>query len=337
MAALRLDPKRGFEVTWRRELRSLAFSALVGGARDREIVIPDLTPRGEQVVWIDEATGRERARSEVLAQTPAPGNIVTPGFAGRFFHVSAQGALVELRPDTAKRDAVLPDVRVVRLTPKRVFLELSEDASVTVRIRRAGTRGAAAVARTNGGAGALRIAVGRRPRRPGRYAVEVNARDDAGNPAEARRVVRVGEAWTGRFHRATARWIRHREHPSCLQIASATPAPISSWRGTTKRAPSADDVPKADTPRWNRSSSGSVRALAQRAGGGRVQVGALRRGSQLQLVQRLGIDGDGQTHVGRPVGSTGIEGRGVVEEVVELLGGDLVVVPHGARSLLLTW
>ena len=41
MAALRLDPRRGFRVRWRRTLSSLAFSALIGPAAKREIVIPD--------------------------------------------------------------------------------------------------------------------------------------------------------------------------------------------------------------------------------------------------------------------------------------------------------
>ena len=45
MAALHLDPRRGFTVRWRRALSSLSFSALVGGAANRQIVIPDLTPR----------------------------------------------------------------------------------------------------------------------------------------------------------------------------------------------------------------------------------------------------------------------------------------------------
>ena len=36
MAALRLDPRRGFRVRWSRPLRSLAFSALVGGPAHRQ-------------------------------------------------------------------------------------------------------------------------------------------------------------------------------------------------------------------------------------------------------------------------------------------------------------
>lgn len=98
MAALRLDPRRGLSVRWRHDVTSLSFSALTGDARGREIVIPDQGPAGETVVWLDERTGAERARSPVVADVPAPGNIVTPGFDGRFYYVSARGTLWELRP-----------------------------------------------------------------------------------------------------------------------------------------------------------------------------------------------------------------------------------------------
>ena len=45
-----------------------------------------------------ERTGKELARTEPLAPAPAPGNIVTPGFGGRFYYLSQAGALWELRP-----------------------------------------------------------------------------------------------------------------------------------------------------------------------------------------------------------------------------------------------
>jgi len=50
------------------------------------------------VTWLDERTGAERARSAALASSSAPGNIVTPGFGGRFYYLSAAGRLSELRP-----------------------------------------------------------------------------------------------------------------------------------------------------------------------------------------------------------------------------------------------
>jgi hypothetical protein len=98
MAALRLDSKRGFTVRWRRKLGSLAFSALIGDAAHRQIVIPDRGPDGERVVWLSERTGAEQARSRVLSTAAAPGNIVTPGFALRVLYVSAEGRLWRLSP-----------------------------------------------------------------------------------------------------------------------------------------------------------------------------------------------------------------------------------------------
>jgi hypothetical protein len=102
MAALHLDPRRGLSVRWRRELSSLDFSALVGDAAHRQIVIPDLTSKGDTVVWLDERSGRELARSRPLADVAAPGNIVTPGFGGRFYYLSGAGKLWELRARASK-------------------------------------------------------------------------------------------------------------------------------------------------------------------------------------------------------------------------------------------
>jgi hypothetical protein len=99
---LRLDPRRGLRVRWRRKLTSLDFSALIGDAAHRQIVIPDLTPQGDTVVWLDERTGRELARSRPLAPASAPGNIVTPGFGGRFYYLSGAGKLWELRARPSK-------------------------------------------------------------------------------------------------------------------------------------------------------------------------------------------------------------------------------------------
>ena len=70
-------------------------------------MIPD-SSGGDSVVWLDERTGTERARSRVLAPGPAPGNIVTPGFRGRFYYVSGGGVLWELRPVRARRATRLP-------------------------------------------------------------------------------------------------------------------------------------------------------------------------------------------------------------------------------------
>jgi hypothetical protein len=99
MAGVHLDPERGLSIRWRRRDTTLNFSALVGGPEDRNIVVPDFNPRsGDRTLWLDEATGRTLAASRVLGSSPAPGNIVTPGFGGRFYYISAAGVLWELRP-----------------------------------------------------------------------------------------------------------------------------------------------------------------------------------------------------------------------------------------------
>jgi hypothetical protein len=98
MAALRLDPTRGFSVRWRRPIASVAFSALVGPAAHRQIVIPDLRSGQDHVMWLDERSGREQAVSPPLGPGTAPGNIVVPGFYGRFYYGSAVGRLWSLRP-----------------------------------------------------------------------------------------------------------------------------------------------------------------------------------------------------------------------------------------------
>lgn len=98
MAALRLGGPHGIAVRWRRRVGSLAFAALVGPAARRQVVIPDLTDAGDEVAWIDEGTGADVTRTRPLAPTAAPGNIVTPGFGGRFYYLSGAGALWELTP-----------------------------------------------------------------------------------------------------------------------------------------------------------------------------------------------------------------------------------------------
>ncbi len=101
MAGVHLDTDGGLSIRWRRREATLDFSALVGGPEDRNIVVPNFNLLfGDRTLWLDEATGRTRAASRVLASGPAPGNIVTPGFGGRFYYVSSTGTLWELRPSS---------------------------------------------------------------------------------------------------------------------------------------------------------------------------------------------------------------------------------------------
>ena len=106
MGAFHFDPEHGFTRLWRRPVFSLAFPALVGPPDSRQIVVPDalkLSGRGQRsavlfdrVRWFDEASGELLASSPVLSTLPAPGNIVTPGFNGRFYYPGADGKLREL-------------------------------------------------------------------------------------------------------------------------------------------------------------------------------------------------------------------------------------------------
>ena len=98
LVCLRFNPKHGFSVRWRDKINSLAFVALVGDPAHRQLVFTDYVRGGDHVVWIDAASGRVLARSGVLAHAPAPGNIVMPGFDGRFYYLGALGELWALHP-----------------------------------------------------------------------------------------------------------------------------------------------------------------------------------------------------------------------------------------------
>ena len=98
LVALKFNPKHGFSVKWRKKIESFEFVALVGPAAHRQLVFTDYYKGGDHVVWIDGATGRVLARSRVLANAPAPGNIVMPGFNGRFYYLGNGGQLWELHP-----------------------------------------------------------------------------------------------------------------------------------------------------------------------------------------------------------------------------------------------
>jgi hypothetical protein len=99
MAGVHLDPVSGLKIVWSRADTTLDFSALVGPPNNRNIVVPDYNIKnGDHTVWLNEATGKVLLTSRVLSSQPAPGNIVTPGFDGLFYYISAQGNLWELKP-----------------------------------------------------------------------------------------------------------------------------------------------------------------------------------------------------------------------------------------------
>ncbi len=108
IGAVHFDPESGFEVLWKRPTLSIAYSALIGPADHRQIVVPDQLNLGllegltlqdtlqDRVLFLDLMTGEQVASSSALDILPAPGNIVSPGFNGRFYYPGASGALTEL-------------------------------------------------------------------------------------------------------------------------------------------------------------------------------------------------------------------------------------------------
>lgn len=108
IGAIHFDPSTGFELLWRRPTLSIAYSALSGPPPQRQVVVPDQLQLGplsgdslhgvlrDRVLWLDLMTGEEVASSGPLDILPAPGNIVSPGFDGRFYYPGASGRLTEL-------------------------------------------------------------------------------------------------------------------------------------------------------------------------------------------------------------------------------------------------
>jgi hypothetical protein len=82
-------------------------------------------------------------------------------------------------------DTVKPSLRAVRLTGARravrVRFTLSEPATVTVRVKRRGSRKVLKSARIQARAGTRTVTLRSKKLRKGRYAVDVQARDAFGN------------------------------------------------------------------------------------------------------------------------------------------------------------
>jgi len=108
LAAVAFDPETGFHTRWRRPTISIAYPALSGPPGQRQVVVPDQLQLGpvsgdplsglaqDRVLWIDLFSGEKLASSEGLDILPAPGNIVTPGFNGRFYYAGASGGVFVL-------------------------------------------------------------------------------------------------------------------------------------------------------------------------------------------------------------------------------------------------
>lgn len=99
-------------VAWTQDQRTLSFTSLIG-PKDKRILIgtdiPVKTFHGlksystEAVVWRDAATGKQLARSDDLPKM-TPGILVTPGYAGLQYFLTADGHITSLQvaPTPAK-------------------------------------------------------------------------------------------------------------------------------------------------------------------------------------------------------------------------------------------
>src|SRR5262249_28640532 len=85
--------------------QTLSFTTLVGAQGHRVLIGTDIPIKvfkqlkaysTEQVVWRDAATGKELARSDEFPKMSA-GILVTPGYAGLQYFLTADGHIIELQ------------------------------------------------------------------------------------------------------------------------------------------------------------------------------------------------------------------------------------------------
>ncbi|MET0829912.1 MAG: hypothetical protein ABWY26_10350, partial [Microbacterium sp.] len=93
------------DLAWSADQRTLSFTTLIGPADERILIgthIPVKTFKGlqdyttEEVVWRDADTGDELARSSVFPKMTT-GILVTPGYAGLQYFLTADGHIISLQ------------------------------------------------------------------------------------------------------------------------------------------------------------------------------------------------------------------------------------------------
>lgn len=110
VGAVDLDDGK-LSLAWSEDQTTLSFTTLIGPEGHRVLIGTDIPIRffkqlknytTEQVVWRDAATGKELARSDELPKMSA-GILVTPGYAGLQYFLTASGHVVALqvRPTSA--------------------------------------------------------------------------------------------------------------------------------------------------------------------------------------------------------------------------------------------
>jgi hypothetical protein len=96
-------------LVWSDDQTTLSFTTLVGPQGKRVLIGTDIPIKffkqlknysTEQVVWRDAATGKELARSDAFPKMSA-GILVTPGYAGPQYFLTADGHIIELQVDPA--------------------------------------------------------------------------------------------------------------------------------------------------------------------------------------------------------------------------------------------
>jgi hypothetical protein len=97
LAAIDFDASRGLQIAWRHDQTALSFSALVGHATKREIVLESGIFGSLQkvfLIWRDAKSGEPKLQSPLLNQ--GIGLPLTPGFDGVMYYPSHDGSLNEL-------------------------------------------------------------------------------------------------------------------------------------------------------------------------------------------------------------------------------------------------
>jgi hypothetical protein len=92
---------------WSEDQRTLSFTTLIGSEAKRVLIGTDIDVRffrqlksytTEAVIWRDAATGEELARSDAFPKMSA-GILVTPGYGGLQYLLTADGHIIALQVD----------------------------------------------------------------------------------------------------------------------------------------------------------------------------------------------------------------------------------------------
>ncbi|MBC8121652.1 MAG: hypothetical protein H7Y22_07430 [Gemmatimonadaceae bacterium] len=88
----------GIVSDWKIANVSNGFIFLQGPDNNRQVIMPNSTSTGDQLIWRDPVSGAVLAKTPVLTSTPTQSPI-TPGFAGRVYYPAIQsGKLIEVVP-----------------------------------------------------------------------------------------------------------------------------------------------------------------------------------------------------------------------------------------------